>query len=82
MFEKHRFFCINCGKEGIPVYRSLAKQRGKMHKKKLYCIYCGQEMNMVECYTEEDVQKFKYNFENGVYKDEAKKSVIHCGGSS
>ena len=78
MLEKHRFFCVNCGKEGLPIYRSLAKQRGKMHRKKLYCIYCAQEVNMVECYSEEDVEKFKRNYENGVYKDEAEQSIVYC----
>lgn len=82
MLEKHRFFCVNCGQEGMPVYRSLAKQRGKMHRKKLYCIYCGQEVNMVECYNDEDVEKFKRNFESGVYEDEAKESIVYCRRSA
>ena len=82
MLEKHRFFCINCGKEGLPIYRSLARQRGKMHRKKMFCIHCKQEVNMVECYSDEDVRKFKRNYENGVYKDEAKQSIVYCGRSA
>ncbi len=82
MLEKHRFFCINCGHEGLPVYRSLAKQRGKMHRKKLYCFHCGQMVNMVECYDDIDVENFKEDFERGVYQDEAKESIIHCSGGA
>lgn len=82
MLEKHRFFCINCGHEGLPVYRSLAKQRGKMHRKKLYCFHCGQTVNMVECYDDIDVENFKEDFERGVYRDEAKESIIHCSGGA
>ena len=82
MLEKHRFFCINCGHEGLPVYRSLAKQRGKMHRKKLYCFHCGQMINMVECYDDIDVENFKEDFERGVYQDEAKESIIHCSGGA
>lgn len=78
MLEKHRFFCINCGKEGLPIYRNLGRQRGKMHRKKMFCIHCKQEVNMVECYSDEDVRKFKRNYENGVYKDEAEQSVVYC----
>ena len=82
MLEKHRFFCVNCGKEGLPVYRSQAQQRGKLHRKRLYCIYCGQDVNMVECYDDEDIKKFKRDFERGVYHDEAKESIVHCSGSA
>ena len=82
MLEKHRFFCVNCGREGLPVYRSQARQRGKLHRKKLYCIYCGQQVNMVECYDDLDVEEFKRDFERGVYTDEAQESIIHCGGGS
>lgn len=82
MLEKHRFFCVNCGKEGLPVYRSKAQQRGKLHRKRLYCIYCGQDVNMVECYDDEDIEKFKRDFERGVYQDEAKESIVHCSGSA
>lgn len=80
MMETHRFFCVKCGREGVPLPRSQAKQRGKMHRKKLYCIYCGQELNMVECYDERDVRRFKKNFERGLYEKEAEESFVYCGG--
>lgn len=57
--ETSRFFCTECGKEGIPVVRKRGQQRKSGHLKKLYCIYCGKEVNHVEIrenneYTYED----------------------------
>ena len=54
-------------------------QHGKMHRKKLYCIHCKQEINHVECKTYEEVEEFRINFENGVYKDEAEESIRYIG---
>ena len=69
--EVHRFFCMNCGREGIPLSRRISGQKERFHRKKLYCIYCRQEVNHVECKTEQDVMDFKINFENGVYENES-----------
>lgn len=52
-----------------------------MHRKKLYCIHCKQEINHIECRTYEEVEEFRLNFENGVYKDEAEESVRYVGTS-
>lgn len=57
-----RFFCTQCGKEGLPVNRKQSKQREPGHLKKLYCLYCGEEVNHAEIreiggYTIEDFQK-------------------------
>ena len=71
----HRFFCLNCGKESMPLPRSKGHQHGKLHRKKLYCYHCKQEINHVECKTDEDVYEFKIDFENGVFKDEAEESL-------
>ena len=52
-------------------------QHERMHRKKLYCMFCKEEVNHVECKSLEDVEEFKKNFENGVYLDEAEESVSH-----
>ena len=74
-YKEHRFFCINCGKEGIPLARSQGFKHKKMHRKKLYCIHCKQEVNHIECKTLDEIEEFRENFVNGVYKNEAKDSL-------
>lgn len=56
-------------------------KHSKMHRKKLYCPFCKTEVNHIECKTPEEVEEFKINFENGVYKDEAKESISFVGAS-
>lgn len=82
-----RFFCTQCGKEGLPVMRKVGHQREPGHLKKLYCIYCGEQVNHVEIketgsYTEED---FKREFKLGRFKDgqrEEKKDLLKCSNTS
>lgn len=69
--SQSRFFCTECGREGLPVMRSKGQMREPGHLKKLYCIYCKKEVNHVEIreiggYTEED---FKREYELGRFKD-------------
>ena len=52
-----------------------------MHRKKLYCVFCKQEVNHVECKTLDEIEEFRINFENGVYKDEAEESLHFVGTS-
>ena len=80
-YAEHSFYCINCGKKGIPLMRRQGFKHGKMHRKKLYCPFCKTEVNHIECKTPEEVEEFKINFENGVYKDEAKESLSFVGAS-
>ena len=42
------FYCTKCGRKGIPLARKLGKQREPAHLKKLYCIYCKEEVNHAE----------------------------------
>ena len=81
-FNEHDFYCIKCGHKGIPLSRKQGHQHGRFHRKKLFCIYCQQDVNHIECKNDEDVAEFKRNFENGVYKDEAEESVsyVRTGG--
>ena len=80
-YENHDFYCMNCGRKGIPLSRRVSLQHGKFHRKKLYCIYCKEEVNHIECRTPEEVEEFKENFENGVYKDEAQDSLSYVRSS-
>lgn len=69
-YIQNEFYCTHCGKKGIPIPRRGGYQREPMHKKKLYCIYCKDEYNHVECRNDEEVLKFQENFRNGVYINE------------
>ena len=42
------FYCTKCGRKGIPIARKKGQQREPGHLKKLYCLYCQQEINHVE----------------------------------
>lgn len=79
--ETHDFYCINCGKKGIPIARKRGHQHSKMHMKKLFCLYCQQEVNHVECRSYEDVIEFKERFERGEYKDAAEESLSYVRDS-
>lgn len=62
-----RMFCTSCGKEGIPVARTLGQTREPGHLKKMYCINCKEETNHVEVrpygrYTEKD---FRQEYDTG-----------------
>ena len=65
------FYCTKCGRRGIPISRKIGQQREAGHLKKLYCIYCGEEVNHAEVrpfgeYNYEDfLTEFRYgNFDN------------------
>ena len=65
---KSDFYCVYCGKKGIPVVRQGNSQREKGHLKKLFCLYCGKETNHVEIrhfgnYTVEDFYQ-EFNSKN------------------
>ena len=80
-FEEHSFYCIKCGNKGIPLSRSQGHKHGSMHRKKLYCLHCKEEVNHIECRTPEEVETFFINFQNGVYIDEAEESVSYLRNS-
>lgn len=75
--ETHDFYCICCGKKGIPVMRKVGHQHGKHHMKKLFCITCQKEVNHVECKNYEDVIEFEKKFKQGEYADAAKESLSY-----
>ena len=72
-----RFFCTKCGNEGIPIYRKQGKIREAGHLKKLYCMFCKEEVNHAEIreiggYTIED---FKEEFESGRFINGKRESI-------
>ena len=69
-YEQHRFFCMRCGKEGIPILRKVNHKHSKHHRKKLWCPTCKMEVNFIECSSDQEIQEFKEQFENGAYKEE------------
>lgn len=75
--ELHDFYCLKCGNKGIGVFRNVGFQRERFHRKRLYCPFCKEEVNHIECKTYEEVQIFKDTFERGEFKDEAEESVSY-----
>ena len=75
--ELHDFYCLKCGNKGIGVFRNVGFQRERFHRKRLYCPFCKEEVNHIECKTYEEVQIFKDAFERGEFKDEAEESVSY-----
>lgn len=69
-YEAHEFYCIKCGKRGIPISRDSGHRHKKFHKKKLFCLTCQQEVNHIECRNETEVNEFKEKFRNGEYENE------------
>lgn len=74
-FVINSFYCMNCGQKGFDLPRKKNHQHGKFHRKVLYCPWCKEEVNHIECRTPEEIEEFKKNFEEGVYKDEAETSL-------
>lgn len=66
------FYCTECGKKGMPLLRKEGQMREAGHLKKIYCLYCGKETNMVEIrsvgagYT---LQDFEDEIRYGNFKD-------------
>ena len=75
--ELHDFYCLKCGNKGIGVFRNVGFQRERFHRKRLYCPFCKEEVNHIECKTYEEVQTFKDAFERGEFKDEAEESISY-----
>ena len=78
---EHSFYCINCGRRAMSLQRPVSKLREAHHRKKLYCPYCGNVVNCVECRNDGEVYEFKENFELGLYKEEAISSIEKCKGA-
>ena len=75
--ENHDFYCLKCGKKGLNVYRRQGHQHGKYHRKKLYCFYCKEELNLMERRNQAEIDEFKDAFERGEFVDEAEESISY-----
>lgn len=66
-------YCTQCGRKNIPIPRNKGSEREPGHLKRMYCIYCKKEVNMIEIrpfgtgYTYED---FMLEFEMHNFDEE------------
>ena len=74
-FSEHSFYCMRCGRKGLPIARRDSHNYSKHHRKRLWCPWCGMEVNHIECRNDSEVYEFKQAFEAGEYKEEAEESV-------
>lgn len=79
-FSEHTFWCLNCGNQALPLLRKQGQERGKFHRKKLYCFKCKIDINCIECRNENEIKEFKEEFKKGTFKQEALESLNHCKG--
>ena len=78
-YTEHKFYCINCGRAGIPIMRPDSRKHEHHHRKKLFCLTCKTEVNHIECSNSDEINEFLTNFKEGVYLNEAKDSISHVG---
>jgi len=69
------FYCLNCGKRGIPLMRKKSHLHPEGHRKKLYCPNCKKEVNHVEVRSFSEKEQFLQDFNNGKFKEEAQESI-------
>ena len=72
------FWCINCGKKGIPIMRDRSGIRGAGHRKALYCVTCRTVVNHVETRNAEEAQRFREDYDAGRYAEEAEASIAYA----
>lgn len=78
------FYCVRCGKKGIPIARKIGSQREAGHLKKLYCLYCQEQTNHAEvrpfgAYKYED---FKLEYDLGRFVNDVRVPLADCLGCS
>ncbi len=76
--EYNDFYCLNCG-QPITLPRRTGHQYLSGHRKVIYCPYCKETVNHVQCKTYWDVIEFKEAFERGDFIEEAKESIDYVG---
>lgn len=73
-----RFYCISCGKQGIPIWREKAHIRERGHRKALYCLNCKTVINHIEVRTLDEWDQFLEDFTAGKYVEEAEASKAYA----
>ena len=66
------FYCVECGKKGIPIARKLGAQREAGHLKSLWCVYCQKQTNHAEIrpfgtYTVENFKEEFYESKKNIF---------------
>ena len=75
--ELNSFYCINCGNKSMELPRKRGCRSAIFHRKNLYCPHCKLTLNHVEI--KNDCERFEFleMFEQGIFKDEAEKSISY-----
>lgn len=73
--ELHSFYCINCGKKTYELMRPIGHKYNKHHRKVLYCPWCKNICNSIECRNEAEIYEFREAFNDGKYINEAIEST-------
>lgn len=80
-YEDHSFYCLNCGRKGIPIWRNKGHLHSKNHRKALYCPYCQLTVNHIEVRNYEEAIIFQENFSKGLFQEEAQESIQYLKDS-
>ena len=69
------FYCTQCGRKGLPIWRKTGAEREGGHLKKIFCLNCQQETNHVECkpFTKYSYEDFKIEYEYANFNDAGKR---------
>ena len=70
-FNFSSFYCPNCGQKAMDLPRPRSLTRQAFHRKKLYCPWCKETYNCIECRNEMEKQDFIMDWEEGLYAGEA-----------
>ena len=70
-FDMSSFYCPKCGKKAMDLPRPRSLTRQAFHRKKLYCPWCRETYNCIECRNEIECQVFIADWEDGIYEGEA-----------
>lgn len=75
--ESSNFYCTKCGGQGIPILRKNGKYKEPGHLKKLYCINCQEQRNMVEIRPagKYDYFTFKLEFDYGNFTEDGGRNL-------
>lgn len=68
--SKSDMYCTECGQKNIPIIRRKCRERESGHLKRMFCIHCKKDVNMVEVNdTTYTYQLFKFEYDSHNFKD-------------